>query len=148
MQTGIALGPAVSLRPTGDSNKGRIRHQLLRRAKRHTNKTNLQLWDKGFYSERVDTNIKPRSRFTSVSYFSSSSSMKPLASTSRALKTNFTFSADRAFSPTTSKNFLWSKLSAAVYKKHTSADDINAVDNIDSFPSVRKCTVRHSKSVR
>ncbi len=47
-----------------------------------------------------------------VPHLSSSSSMKPLPSTSRTWKTFLTFSADMAFIPTISKNFLGSNVSA------------------------------------
>lgn len=54
-----------------------------------------------------------RSDFVSlcVPHLSSSSSMKPLPSTSRTWKTFLTFSADIAFIPTISKNFLGSNVS-------------------------------------
>lgn len=50
--------------------------------------------------------------FLCVPHLSSSSSMKPLPSTSRTLKTLLTFSAVMAFNPTISKNFLGSNVSA------------------------------------
>lgn len=49
----------------------------------------------------------------SSSYLSSSSSIKPLPSTSRTRKTFLTSSADMAVIPTRSKNFLGSNVSAA-----------------------------------
>lgn len=53
-------------------------------------------------------------------HLSSSSSMKPLPSTSRTLKTLLTFSAVIAFIPTNSKNFLWSNVSATGAKTESS----------------------------
>lgn len=51
-----------------------------------------------------------------TSYLSSSSSMNPLPSTSRTWKTFLTFSADMAFIPTISKNFLGLNVSATIGK--------------------------------
>lgn len=56
--------------------------------------------------------------FVRQSHLSSSSSMKPLLSASSTVKTFFTSSADLAFRPTMSKNFLWSKESATA-QTHT-----------------------------
>lgn len=53
------------------------------------------------------------------SYLSSSSSIKPLPSTSKTRKTFLTSSADMAVIPTRSKNFLGLKVSAAKGKKRT-----------------------------
>lgn len=51
------------------------------------------------------------------SHLSSSSSIKPLPSTSRTLKTSLTLSGDMALRPTSSKNFFGSKVSSKK-KKH------------------------------
>lgn len=56
---------------------------------------------------------------TRVSHLSSSSSMKPLPSTSKTRKTCLTSSADIALIPTSSKNFLGSNVSAAKNKDRT-----------------------------
>lgn len=50
------------------------------------------------------------------SHFSSSSSIKPLPSTSRTLKTSLTLSGDMALRPTNSKNFFGSKVSSKIKK--------------------------------
>lgn len=52
---------------------------------------------------------------TCLTHLSSSSSMKPLLSASSTVKTFFTSSNGLVFRPTISKNFLWSKESAAVH---------------------------------
>lgn len=55
--------------------------------------------------------------FVCGSHLSSSSSIKPLPSTSRTLKTSLTLSGDMALRPTNSKNFFGSKVSSKL-KKH------------------------------
>lgn len=57
------------------------------------------------------------------SYLSSSSSIKPLPSTSKTRKTFLTSSADMAVIPTRSKNFLGLKVSAAKGTKRTRGID-------------------------
>lgn len=67
--------------------------------------------------------------FLCVPHLSSSSSMKPLPSTSRTLKTLLTFSAVMAFNPTISKNFLGSNVSATKGK----------TESIDRCKHLPKC---------
>lgn len=55
------------------------------------------------------------------SHLSSSSSIKPLPSTSRTLKTSLTLSGDMALRPTNSKNFFGSKVSSKGEKRRQNA---------------------------